>query len=144
MLKNLLKINLLNNKLIYFSILSFVDLIIFYYVENFLFVEYKLVDKRDNSKWWIQKTRFLKEEITKIRETIFWNTLEFLSSQFFLTLASSHKFSQVLPCEEVGFSIYKWWSRTWVHLESLFLKKFWNPSHIETARALVNEVCRRR
>ena len=133
MLKNLLKINLLNNKLIYFSILSFVDLIIFYYVENFLFVEYKLVDKRDNSKWWIQKTRFLKEEITKIRETIFWNTLEFLSSQFFLTLASSHKFSQVLPCEEVGFSIYRRWSRTWVFM----LENFLNPSpRVDTARAL--------
>ena len=40
--------------------------------------------QRDDSKWWIKKTIFFKEEITEVRERIFWNTLEFLS-----TLASS-------------------------------------------------------
>ena len=43
---------------------------------------------------------FLKEEITKARERIFITLLSSSALSFF-------SLSQVLPCEEIGFAIYR-------------------------------------
>ena len=87
-------------------------------------VEYKFVDSRGMTQSDEYKgPEFLKEEITKARERFFITLLSSSALNFF-------SLSQVLSCEEIGFAIYRRWSRTWVDLESSCLKFFEIHHHV--------------